>query len=385
MQICAVDTSVSALLKPLIDALSEKHTVHNACTDTGLFEELEKQGLVMKNVPIDRKIRPISNIKSLMRLYKLIRKEQYDVVHVHTPIASILGRLAAKFAGVKRIIYTAHGFYFHEDMPKYKYYFYYYLEKVFAKFCTDWLFLQSEEDYQLCVRKRFKEKDRLLHISNGVDVKRKFNPAQIRAYKYRESLGIKKEDIVFCFIGRLIKEKGIFELMNAFYRLREHSDLSVKLLVIGDLLVSERDKESYKSLKKSLSDPAVIHLGYRTDVPELLSICDVFVLPSYREGLPRSIIEAMAMSKPVIATNIRGCREEVMDGVSGHLVSSKNSIELYEKMYSLAKDRDKRLSYGKQAREIAVKKFDEDQVINKQLMIFGLIEKEVNEDAKKSI
>ncbi|MGX1982297.1 glycosyltransferase involved in cell wall biosynthesis [Thermolongibacillus altinsuensis] len=374
LQVCAIDLSVDALLKPLIlKSMEEGYIVHNACTDTGKFEQLRKEGLTMINIKIDRKISPISNLKSIIDLYKLMKSEKYDIVHVHTPIAALLGRIAAKLAGIKHIIYTAHGFYFHEDMPSFQYKLFYNIEKYAARFLTDWLLLQSREDYELSLKDKFLEEDKIIHLSNGVDIYNKFNPCLISEdvrISMKRELQISNDDIVFTFIGRLVREKGIFELLEAFIELSKKYN-NVKLLLIGDLLGSERDQESYYKIKELLSYPGIIYVGFRKDIPELLSISDVFVLPSYREGLPRSIIEAMAMEKPIIATNIRGCREEVFHEENGYLVKKASIKSLYEAMENLVKDKDKRLAFGERSRLIAEQLFDEEKVINKQIELFN--------------
>lgn len=376
LQVCAIDVSVDGLLKPLIlESMAHGYTVHNACTDTGKFELLRQQGLTMIDVPIERKIAPLSNLKSLVRLYRLMKAERYDIVHVHTPIASILGRLAAKWAGVRSIVYTAHGFYFHDGMSRRAYRLFYGLEKWFARRFTDWLLLQSREDYELCLEDRFKPQERTIHLSNGVDVHGKFNPRRIDAARVaalKQKLGIAEGDIVFAFIGRFVREKGVFELLEAFSHLRfAHS--RVRLLMIGDVLQSERDQETRGRIERDLKQPGVIAPGYRKDIPELLALSDVFVLPSYREGLPRSIIEAMAMGKPVIATNIRGCREEVIHGENGYLVAKGDPHELYDSMLALADDAAKRKRFGESGRRMAEAMFDEAVVIGKQIRLFDAL------------
>lgn len=373
LQVCAIDLSIEALLKPLIQALAkEGYIVHSACTDTGKFEALRQQQLTVINIPIKRKISLWSNLQSVWNLYQLIKKEKYDIVHVHTPIAAILGRIAAKLAGTPHIIYTAHGFYFHEGMSKYQYCFFYFLEKYFARYATDWLLLQSREDYELCLAKSFKDKDKIIHISNGIDIFHKFNPVLIEdeaRKEIRKDLGIEEGSIVFSFIGRFVREKGIFELIEAFQRMKQEFP-SVRLLMIGDSLTSERDQESYQRLKELLNDESIITPGFRKDIPELLASSDVFVLPSYREGLPRSIIEAMAMEKPIIATNIRGCREEVFPEENGFLVEKADVEDLYEKMVILCADKEKREKFGRCSRKIVEESFNEEKVIDKQLSLF---------------
>ena len=372
LQVCAIDLSVDALLKPLIKALMEQgHVVHNACSNTGRFNSLMEQGLHMVEIPIERRISPISNLRSLFALYKLMKSESYDIVHVHTPIAAVLGRIAAKLAGVKTIVYTAHGFYFHDGMPRSKYRFYYWLEKILALYFTNWIFLQSKEDFELCIDSKFKDKEHIVHISNGVDIAKKFNPIIIESpliISYKSELGIKEDEVVFTFVGRFVREKGVFELLEAFHRL-EKVNQNVKLLMIGDTLSTDRDQKTSRELLEITDHPDINILGMRTDIPQLLAITDVFVLPSYREGLPRSIIEAMAMAKPIIATNIRGCREEVVHDENGFLVEKGDSDSIYVKMLELANDSSKRIRFGNRGREIAEQQFNEEDVISKQLHV----------------
>lgn len=373
LQICAIDVTFDAFLKPLIHTATQKgYLVHNACSDTGKFVELRKQGLHMIEIPIERKISPWANIKSVIKLYTLMKKEKYDIVHVHTPIAAVLGRIAARLAGVPSVVYTAHGFYFHEGMSKFKYALFFSLEKFLAALFTDWLLLVSKEDYRLCAKHKFKNKERILHICDGVDIYHKFNPKAVDGgvcQKIKKELAIGDKDIVLTFIGRLVREKGIFELLEAFGKLKENRP-GAKLLVVGDILVSERDQQSYKLIIKKLEDRQIIWTGFRKDIPELLAVTDIFILPSYREGLPRTIIEAMAMGKPIIATNIRGCNEEVDNNKNGFLIAAGSSMELFERMALLYDDCRKREIFGRCSRQIAEERFDEAKVVKKQLELF---------------
>src|SRR5699024_7365692 len=119
-------------------------------------------------------------------MYKLFKKEKPDIVHVHTPVASVLGRIAAKLAGVPNIIYTAHGFYFHENMSPEKYKLFYTIEKLCAKWCTDYIFTQSEEDGNLAINKNFLPPGKITIIGNGVDVNEKFNPSNVHKDKIKK-------------------------------------------------------------------------------------------------------------------------------------------------------------------------------------------------------
>ncbi|WP_168188870.1 glycosyltransferase family 4 protein [Thermoflavimicrobium daqui] len=381
LQVCNIDTAVAAFLKPLHSMfMQQDYTVHYACTQTGsLFKELQNEGLYMIHIPIHRRIYSLQNIKSIGQLAVLMKNERYDVVHVHTPIAAILGRIAAKLVRVKHVIYTAHGFYFHEHMSKLNYLFYYHIEKYFARYFTDTLHLVSREDYDLCITNQFRPKKHLVHIQNGVDLRFRFSEELINCTKkesLRKELFIQPNDIVFTFVGRLVREKGILELLEAFQHLKQECR-RVKLLIIGELSTSERDQKSYRKIEKDIqNDTSIIAPGYRKDIPELLSISDVFILPSYREGLPLSIIEAMAMKKPIIATNIRGCREEVMHGKNGFLVEVGNPEELYQRMYELTVNHNLRSEFGQNSRKIAEKYFDKEEVLSKLLQLYHQIEKD---------
>ncbi|WP_252502002.1 glycosyltransferase family 4 protein [Sporosarcina sp. Marseille-Q4943] len=376
LQVCAIDASVYSLLKPLIIRSMDKgYEVHNACTNTGRFESLESQGLTMVDIPIDRRIHPVKNLKSIWKLYRLMKIEKYDIVHVHTPIAALLGRIAAKLAGIQNIIYTAHGFYFHEEMSKRKYRLFFNIEKYAAKWMTDWLLLQSKEDYELALKNNFKTPAKTIHLSNGVDIWNKFNPEKILLSEINEltrELNLTESDIVFSFIGRLVKEKGIFELIEAFKRVVEKYP-QCKLIIIGVLPTSERDQESYKRLSEQLVHPNIQAIGYRKDIPQLMAISDTFILPSHREGLPRSIIEAMAMAKPIIATNIRGCREEVFPDENGILFEKGNIDSLEGAMSLLAANESLRLRYSLRSRELVEELFDEEKVLTKQIQLFNRI------------
>lgn len=376
LQVCAIDITVEALLKPLIlNSMDKGYIVHNACTDTGKFNRLKELGLQMINISIERKINPYKNAKSIWQLYKLMKKEKYDIVHVHTPVAALLGRIAAKLAGVKSIVYTAHGFYFHEDMSKRTYRLFYLIEKYAARYLTDWLLLQSKEDYEFALRNNFLSKNRIIHLSNGVEIWNKFHPGKIKESdieRFYDQQNLTKEDFIFSFIGRMVREKGVFELVEAFKNI-SLTYPQAKLLLVGEILESERDHESYHQLIKEFDHKNIRYLGYREDTPLLLKASSVFVLPSHREGLPRSIIEAMAMGKPIIATDVRGCREEVFPNENGYLVEKENVSELTDAMKNILIKKELAHQFSNKSREISEELFDEEKVLEKQMRLFQKI------------
>lgn len=371
IQVCAVDSTMSGLLRELnTQLIKEGYDFTGVCSKGKYTEKLIEEGFNIKNIHIDRSIKPIENIKTISRLTKFFIEEKPDIVHVHTPVASVLGRIAAKRAKVPIVIYTAHGFYFHENMSKFKYKIFLNIEKHMARKYTDFIFTQSKEDCETALENNFIDENRILIIGNGVDIWGKFNPKNINDEEIKElykEFKIDKNNKVITFIGRLVGEKGILDLLEAF---NDIDDPKVKLLVVGNAAQGERDTTTKELLSQYKSNKNIIFTGYRKDIPNILSITDVFCLPSYREGMPRSIIEAMAMECAVVATNIRGCREEVVPGETGYLVPIKSPVDIRDKILLLTND-DQRLEMMKvNGRKRAELLFDEKKVVRKQLDIF---------------
>jgi glycosyltransferase involved in cell wall biosynthesis len=364
LHLCAVGFTVKNLLLPQIDYLLTRGlSVEIACSPGQDVEELKKRGYIIHPIQIDRRIDLASNLKSIDQLTKLIRQNQYNIVHVHTPVASVLGRVAAKLAGVKSIVYTAHGFYFHDNMAVNQYRFYHSVERV-TGWMTDLILTQSREDLVTAEKTRLCSPQKLRYLGNGVDVERfcRSNLVPHHQQQLRQSLNL--PDSAFPIIGmtgRITAEKGYLELIEALAKLRFQFP-NIHLLVIGGQLSSERDafqSQLSQLIQQQNLDKYVTFTGFRSDIPELLGLVDVFTLPSYREGLPRSILEAMAMQLPIVATDIRGCREAVVDGQTGLIVPPQNSEKLAEALGKLLADASMRESFGKTGRQRVEAEYDE--------------------------
>lgn len=375
LQVAGIDSFAQKFLKPLTDTLiNEGHNVEIACCCTGKGRMLKEDGYIVHHIPFKRNIDIVSHLANVWKLTRLIKEKKYDCIHAHNPVAGLIARLAGKISGVPHIIYTAHGFYFHENMNRVAYNIVYCLEKIWARLFTDYLFFQSEEDYTLAVRKGFCDSRRLVHIGNGVSTS-VFNPILYDRIKLRSQMGFEQSDTVIIFVGRPVREKGINELLAAFQLIREGCP-RVKLMLVGCTVEGDRGVACLTDLLRNMpvefaSD--IFILGFRDDVPQLMSSADIFILPSYREGLPRSIIEAMAMGKPIIATNIRGCREEVCDGVNGYLCEVKNINDLAAKINMLLKEPGMIEKFGLNSRKIFLDKYDEQVVLNKQIEVYRQI------------
>ena len=370
LHICAIGFTVKNLLLPQIEyILSRGFSIEVACSPGAAVDRLQEQGYVIHPIQIDRRIDPISNLKSVVQLAALMRREKYELVHVHTPVASVLGRVAAKWAGASRIVYTAHGFYFHDEMPADQYRFYHTVERV-AGWLTDRILTQSREDLMTAQKTGLCPAEKLRYLGNGVDISRfqrsNLLPAQQQAL--RQSLDLPADaSPMIGMTGRLTQEKGYLELIEALAILRRQFP-RVHLLVIGGQLSSERDafqaQLSQEIQQRNLKD-YVTFTGFRSDIPELLGLLDVFALPSYREGLPRSILEAMAMALPVVTTDIRGCREAVVDGQTGAIVPPRDGEALADALGKLLANADLRMRLGQAGRQRLETEYDEHLVFQR--------------------
>jgi len=379
LQVCAVDVSIGPLLRPLIHALQEAGAeVHVACTPGGESELLVAEGVPVKSVRIARKILSLRHPVSLVQLARLIRRERYDFVHVHTPIAAALGRAAARLSGTRPVIlYTAHGFYFHDRMRPWLRRVLIWQERLFGRLCTDFLFTVSPEDHATALRERIIDAERAHCLySLGIDLER-FDLSSPPSLQ-RVEIGVADGDTVVACIGRFVREKGVLDLLEAV-ALAAPRVPSLRLLMIGDTLPSDRGRGVEKEIRDLIAARGigknVIFLGFRGDVPFLLRLVDVFALPSYREGMPLTILEAMAAGKPVVTTNVRGCREEVVNGVTGIVVAPRDPRSLSEAILSLLVAPEKAKAMGFAGRAHVEKAFDQRRVLDEEVEAYRRLAK----------
>lgn len=367
-QLCAVDFTLQKFLLPLVDGMrSTGWEVVAVCSDGPVLEELRAAGYRIETVPIARSLNPFRHVSSLVRLVCLLRRERFDVLHAHTPVAALLGRIAARLAAVPLVIYTAHGFYFHDEMPAFKRHLFVALER-FGSWFTDFLFTQSAEDAQAAISEGIVGRGRVLAIGNGVDVAR-FDPVRLGPQQdLRRELGCADDDYLIGMISRLVAEKGVAEFLDAARRIAQ-AHPHTRFVLVGDRLPSDHAPgvdAALAAAQAALGDRLVL-TGLRSDVPELLAAMDLFCLPSWREGMPRTIIEAMVMGKPVLATDIRGAREEVVPEETGILVPTRAPDELAEAMTRFAENPDWGRRLGAAGRERALRLYDERNIVALQV------------------
>jgi glycosyltransferase involved in cell wall biosynthesis len=373
LQLCAVDFTAYHLLRPLGVALREACCdVTFCCTAGEGLDLLRDEGFGVKAIRISRNYNVAHHARSTAALVSFMRRGRFDVVHAHTPVAGLLGRSAARIAGVRGIVYTAHGFYFHDGMSPATHSFFAGLERSAAAF-TDVIFVQSEEDRDEAIRLRIAPAEKLVHIGNGVDPTR-FGPGvhagEAAAFREEHSLG---GGPVVGFVGRTVYEKGAIEFVRAAAIVRETVP-GAKFVMVGEPLRSDRDRcwDEIVRLRDELGlAKDLVLTGYRKDVPAILASFDLFALPSYREGMPRALLEAMATGLPVVATAIRGCREEVVNGETGILVPPRDHEALAAAMRKILASKDLMARMGAEGRSRVLAKFDERKIVALQIEHIG--------------
>ena len=363
VHVCAIDWTVQALLKPQILALKGAgYDVYAMCAPDKYGQSLKDDGIEMIPLDIHRSITPFRDLKTLWQLYRVFRREKFDIVHTHTAKVSLLGQMAAWLAGVPVIVNTVHGFYFHENMKPAKRWFYIAMEWLAAK-CSTMILSQNPEDVATAIKLGLGAPTKIKLLGNGVDLT-EFAPDRFDAdfkSKKRAEIDIDNSAIVVGIIGRLVREKGYLELFEAMGKVISENR-NVRLLIIGPEEPEKADRISATTFRQYNIAEQTRWLGHRDDVPELLACCDIYVLPSWREGFPRSAIEAAAMALPIVATNIRGCRQVVNDGVTGLLVPIRNSTELGDAITRLVNNESLRHKMGQAGFEKAKREFDERKV-----------------------
>lgn len=361
VHVCAIGFTAKRLLLPQCDYLrSLGYDVSFAFTPDAVSDELRDLGYHVGDIEIPRSIN-LGVVSSVHALSRYLKHLQPDIVHTHTSMGGAIGRLAAQKAQVPHVIHTIHGFPFAQGQPWYKYHMYYVAEKRLARI-TDVLLSQSREDVETAVELGIlaREGPPLL-IGNGINTQQftRCNYSEVDKTVLKRSLRISEEPVITT-IARLTLEKGYAELVDA---LASCVDLPWTALFIGP---DDGDGNMIRSMVSSLGlNERIRFLGQRNDVATLLSITDIFVLPSYREGVPRSLIEAQCMGVPAVTTDIRGCREIVVDGTTGLLVPPRNREKLAQSIRQLIQDENRRRFWGSQAERHAKDEFDEDIVFKR--------------------
>lgn len=331
---------------------------------------LEAAGIKHHAVEMSRNMTPGADAQSLSRLFRLMRREKFTIVHTHTPKAGLLGQLAARMARVPIVVNTLHGFYFHDHMAAHWRKFYIGTETIAAR-CSDSILSQNREDIETAIREKICKPEKIHHLGNGIDLTQ-FDPAlfdEAGVLRKREELGIAPDAPVVGFVGRLAaRRKGFLDFLKMAQQIVAQKP-ETRFLVVGDADKGKPDAVEPEAAKEFGVYENCVFVGHRPndELPLLHAMMDVIVLPSLFEGVPRAIMEACAMSTPAVVTDVKGNREAVREGYNGHLVPLGDVDALSKAVLSILNDPAKAQRMSENARAFALENFDETKVFRKVL------------------
>lgn len=336
LYVTTISLTMNSFFKPHIEMLvREGNQVDIACNynDLALDNLYSKIGCNFYQIDFSRSPLSPNNLRAYKQLKNVVKKGKYDIVHCHTPNASVITRLVCrkfrKKTGLK-VFYTAHGFHFYKGAPKLNWLLYYPVERFCSRF-TDKLITINKEDYELA-KNKFKAKEVHYVPGIGIDLSR-FESVRVNKAEKRKEIGVPEDAFLLLSVGELNENKNHQVIIKALVKLND-STVHYAIAGVGD------QKEYLLSLAKKLGVSEQVHLlGYRRDIPELNHVADVFCFPSIREGLPVAPIEAMACGLPVIAAENRGTCEIIVSDKNGFLCDYSDVDAFVEALNKVINDR----------------------------------------------
>ncbi|WP_264511403.1 glycosyltransferase family 4 protein [Flavobacterium sp. N1719] len=361
VRVTTVPLSLDKLLNGQLNFVNNHFEVIAVSSDEEYLKKIgEKEKIKVKNIEMSRKITPFKDIISIFKMYKYFKEIRPEIVHTHTPKAGLVGMIAAKLSGVPIRMHTISG-----------------LPLVETKGLKKKLLILCETITYSCATNVYANSFNILKLiktlfpfsfkinvlgngsTNGIDLKQ-FDPNHDTLKtksEYRREFNIHDNDFVFLFVGRLVGDKGINELVKAFSKI-DNSDNQFKLVLVGPY---EQDLNPLhaSTLKIIQSNNNIITTGYQSDVRMFYKLSDVFIFPSYREGFPNVIMEAGAMKLPIIASDINGCNEIITSHVNGLLVPPKCDKSLLKAMLWISSNHLLYYHLKNNSRKVIAEKYDQ--------------------------
>ena len=360
-RVTTVSESLNILLRGQHKFMSKNgfEVIGISSAGNALYEVSQEEEIRVIEINMSRKITPIKDFLSVYNLYKLIKKEKPIIVHSHTPKAGVVAMMAAKIANVPIRLHTVAGLPLMEAKGI-KRKLLNFVEKV-TYACATKVYPNSKGLYDFIVEEELISSIKMKIIangsSNGIDTSY-FDSERILESQREEfltRLNIQKKDFVFIFVGRLVGDKGINELIDAFARIK---DSNVKLLLVGGL-ESDLDPLKSETIHEIDKNKNIISVGFQKDVRPYFAISHCLVFPSYREGFPNVVLQAGAMGLPSIVSNINGCNEIIQEGINGSIIPSKDRESLYKVMHKIISDEAWRKQLAGNARDIIVSHYEQ--------------------------
>jgi len=337
--------------------------------DQHLENVRNREGVRTFSVPMQRQISPFKDLISLYQLYVFFRKEKPEIVHSMTPKAGLLSMAAARFAGVPIRIHTFTGLIFPSKngmMQKILIF----MDRLLCSFATH-IYPEGQGVKNDLIH--FNITDKPLNVIangnvNGVDCNY-FNPdlyPENEKKRLKDELKISPDDFIYIFIGRLVGDKGINELVAAFKKLAAERP-NIQLLLVGGI-EADLDPLLPETATEIETNPKIISVGFQPDIRPYLAIADALIFPSYREGFPNVVLQAGAMGLPAIVTDINGCNEIIEHGNNGIIIPAKSEKAVYKSMIELAGDSLLLSNMRKNSRAVILRKFAQQEVWNALLL-----------------
>jgi glycosyltransferase involved in cell wall biosynthesis len=367
--VTTIDATLRVLLLHQLQAMRDAGFEVAGVSSSGPWtKDLEREGIRHFAVQsLNRQRDPLSDLRALVDLVRLFRRERFTIVHTHMPKTGVLGRLAAHLAGVPIIVNTVHGPYGIERDRGLRRWFFLTLERLAAG-VSDFELCQSREIFDLFTNLGIFRAERSAHLGNGIDL-RYLDPGTVdhdAVAALRRELNIPPGAPVIGTVGRLTVDKGYREFIAAHQTVTASRPDAV-FIACGP--ADDRDALPPR-LIEGAEAKGVRFLGFRSDMREIYALMDLFVMASYHEGFPRAAMEAAAMGKPLVLTDIRGCREVVTHGREGFLIPVRQVGPLAQAILHLLEDDGLRRRYGEASRKRALAEFDERHVVDHVLTTY---------------
>lgn len=367
IRITTVPISLDKLLDGQLNFMNSYFEVIAISSNLNDLEKIKsKEEVKVYSVEMTRKITPIKDIIAVFKMYLFFKKQKPFIVHTHTPKAGIVGMLASRLAGVHQRIHTVAGLPLLEAVGV-KRKILNFVERLTYS-CATKVYPNSFGLEKIIIENRFCSKNKIKVIangsSNGIDVDHfsAENVSKEITNELKNKLGIARNDFVFIFVGRLVKDKGINELISAFESLAK-ANTNFKLLLVGTL-ETDLDPLFPCTIETIKNHPSIISMGWQEDVRPYFSVSNVLVFPSYREGFPNVVLQAGAMGLPSIVTNINGCNEIIEDYKNGLIIPVKNESALEQAMLKIYLQNELYILLKNNSRDQIVAKYKQELVWN---------------------
>lgn len=374
IRITTVSISLKILLKGQLSFMSEHFEVVGITSPGKEIQEVEEDENI-KIIPVlmSRKITPFEDLKSLWKTYKVLKNEKPYIVHTHTPKAGLVGMAAAYLAGVPLRLHTVAGLPLMEATGN-KRKVLNIVEKLTYRLATK-IYPNSKGLYDFITENRFTKPEKLKVLgngsSNGINVshfsKEELDGSVLADLKQKYHLS--NNDFIFVFVGRLVGDKGINELVSAFSNL--HHD-HVKLLLVGSM-EKELDPLAFQTIKEIQDNPRIISVGFQKDVRPFLAISNAFVFPSYREGFPNVVMQAGAMELPCIVSDINGCNEIIIEGKNGVIIPVKSEESILQAMTAFISNSEYIAKLKENSRKMIVERYEQTVVWHALLEEYNML------------